>query len=294
MTPAADALEGDTPPSTIEGDAAAVEVAAAAAASTPPVETPPVETPPVETPPVDTPPVEGTPPVETPPVDDWKAKYEALMADRAQAPAAPAPAAPEPDTTPTPAEIYSADEKTFLESYAKEWPDVARGEALARRREYQQLIHHVFSEVARTYGPLIERGALAADQVAEDATLNVVRGVHTDYNAKMYDDVIVWVDGLSGTRKKIAQAIIEEGEPEEVIDLVTEYKSANGLNKPKAVAGAPAAPAAAPVTALSAQAKQAAKAMGVVDSKRSVTGTAVPNVDDFDAAWAEANAAGSK
>ena len=272
---------------------------------TPEGETPPAEvtTPPVEPkadfkpgivpvkPKDETPPAE-TPPAETPPTEDTELRdrLAALEAKTATPPAAEAPPpveTPPPDQGP-PREIYAADEKEFLTAYQKEWPDVSKGEALLRRAEYQQLVTHIFNEVARVYGPLVERGVQAAETVGDTTTLAAIREVHNDYNDAMYEDVVGWADGLTGYRKKLAQGVIAEGEPQDVIDLISEYKSAKGLSKPKAVVVQPTTPATPAVTELSATAKKAAKALGVVDSKRSAATPQGSDPDDFDGAWEEA------
>jgi hypothetical protein len=93
-------------------------------------------------------------------------------------------------------------------------------------------------------------------------------------------------------QRKVYEAVVEAGEPDEVIDLITEFKKATGRAVPgvPAVAATPAAaPAPTPgkVTNISEAAKKAAKAMGVVEGKRTAT-TAAADPNDFDAAWAEA------
>lgn len=262
-------------------------------------------------------PTEGTPPAETPPAaattdgasadpaapavpaepaeTDWKAKFDELNAKKAPAVETPPPAeTPPPDNTPAP-EMYTPEEKEFLTKYQAEWGDIKRGEALMRRAEYGQLVGHVFAELQRVWGPLVERGAQAAEVASEITTLAAIREVHSDYNDEMYDNVVAWADGLTGYRKRLAQSIINDGEPLDVIGLIGEYKSASGLSKPKVVAGtaavAPAAPAAvvpAVKTELTAAAKQAASALGVVDSKRSAAAPSAVDINDFDGAWGEA------
>ena len=279
MTPAASTEDGDgeDAAATTPVDAAAAEAKAEGAASA--AETLAAVEPPA---------------VAAAPEVDWKAKFEELQAlvKAAPAPAAePAPATSTKVESESQPEIYSASEQEFLTGYEKEWPDVIKGEALRRRKEYGRLVDHVFTEIARVYGPLLERGAQAADTVAEDIALRAIQAVHKDYNVGMYNDVHAWVDTLSPTRKKLAKAVMEEGEPEEVVDLITEYKTATGKVAPIVVAGAApvkVAPVASAVTDISAAAKKAAKALGVVDSKRSAATSAVADPNDFDAAWAEA------
>jgi hypothetical protein len=228
-------------------------------------------------------------PAEPPPEDDdpdaeWKTRVEELES-RIKAQEAP-PAEKVPDEKP-PVDappLYTKDEQEFLTKYETDWPDITRAEALKRRAEYRDIVAHVFSEIQRVWGPLVQQGAAAAEAVGDTTTLQAIREVHPDYNDAMYDSVIEYANGLSGMSKRIALATIEEGEVQDVVDLIADYKRAKGLDKPKVVASG-AAPAA--VAELPAAAKKAAKALGVVDSKRTaVTPGSDPN--DFDAAWDEA------
>lgn len=215
--------------------------------------------------------------------EDWEARFKEL---EAKVNRQPEPQQKPPVETP-PADIYAADEKEFLTAYEKDWPDVTKGEALKRRAEYAELVKHIFGEIARVYDPLVLRGAQAADTVAETNTLNAILAAHADYDDAMYNDVLKWAEGLTGTRKRIVEAVIAEGEPSELVELISDFKTATG-RKPRVVAGsAPAAPAAS-VTELSAKAKQAAKALGVVDSKRTAPVSGQPDPNDFDSAWEDA------
>jgi len=260
-------------------EAAPVEDAAAPAAEAAPAEEAPAKDEAAA-------PVEAGDEAELPKPDtggeDWEARFKELEAKVTKQPELQA----KPPVETPPPDIYAADEKEFLASYDKEWPDIVKGEALKRRAEYAELVKHIFTEIARVYDPLVTRGAQAAEDVAEANTLAVVRSAHADYDGAMYDDVLKWAGTLTGTRKKIVDTTIAEGDPQELVDLLTEFKSATG-RKPRVVAGvAAAAPAA--VTELSAKAKQAAKALGVVDSKRTAPVSGQPDINDFDAAWAEA------
>lgn len=278
------------------------KAAADAKAETKPAETTPAET--TTTPAAAASPAEGedeggekpaaTPAAETPPAEDWKAKYDALVASQKDTkPAAEEPEAPVvPAKAEEPPPIYSADENEFLKEYAKEWPDVIKGEALRRRAEYRQLTAHIFSEVERVFGPIAARAVETAESFENDSTLRAIVQAHPDYDDAMYDDVVAWADGLKGYERTLAQGIIKEGSPRDVVDLVSRYKEVKGVKTAPATATAtttpaPAAPKAS-VTELPAAAKKAAKALGVVDSKRGATTPTSVDPNDFDQAWDEA------
>ena len=245
--------------------------------------------------------------VEPPPVD-YEAEYKRLKAESDARAAAPEPTpvtaqpAPAPVAEPQPAPpIYTADETEFLKKYREEWPDIARGEALARQAENIALVNHIYAQIAEHVLPLVQRGAQAADAVSESETISMIRDAHPDYSAKMYDDVNAWAEGLTGFEKKAAMMTIKEGDPEDVVDLISKFKEANPaaassvaahVAKPAAVV-APAAKPKATVTELSAAAKQAARAISAVDTKRTPSTPNSVDKGDFDGAWAEAMASAS-
>ena len=182
---------------------------------------------------------------------------------------APAPQAPQP--------IYTPEEQTALAEYEKDWPDVARNEALRRRAEYRQLVDYVFGEVAKELRPLLE----TVEVLATRTHLTELQSTVTDYDG-VRDKVVDWV----GTQPKYLQVayehVIKQGTVDEIADLVDRYKRDTGQS---------AAPAAAPARKtepdLAPAAKQAAASLAPIRSKRTVvTRTADPN--DFEAAFREA------
>jgi hypothetical protein len=230
---------------------------------------------------LDTPPVQAEPDTQvpaTPPAVDWEARFKELERQRAEA--APAAEVPPAAAAATP-EMYNATEKEFLEQYEEDWPDITKGEALKRRAEYQQLVTHVFNEISRVYGPMVSEAYNAAQTLSEDKTLDIIRTAHQDYD-QIYDKVIAWADTLPSYMKSGAKEVIASGSPEAVVELIADFKKA---------AGVPQATSAPKPTQLSDKAKQAATALSVVNSKRTVVAT-VPDAADFDAAWSEANAGG--
>lgn len=249
---------------------------------------------------------EAAPPVDTakpadaaPPADAAKPAAEATPpapAKAAEVAPPPAPAKPAAEATP-PAEpeLYTKEEKEFLAAYEKDWADVARGEELRRRADINAAVQHVFGEINKVYGPMIERAMRASEAVEVQGNTEFIRGTHPDWSGKMHDELLKWADGLTGFHKSAAQHVIKDGSPEEVVELISAFKAAKQPAQPAATAvAAPAAPAAAAakptatVTDLSAAAKQAAKAIGAVDTKRTAVAPVSDDKNDFDGAWNEA------
>lgn len=204
-----------------------------------PVEEPPAPAPADEPPaPVDEPPAPAPTPEPRLSTDDILSQFANIVAERAQP--TPAPAAPAPAAEPPP--LYSADEQAMLSSYEKDWPDVAKAEAIRRRGEYQQLLGYVFNEVAQRLAPLenLVRGTTERSHVQDLYTLI------PDYDT-VRDPVIGWVQGQpDGIMKQTYLNIVQQGTPNDVAMLVNQWKSANGVQAAPAAAPAPAKPAVAP------------------------------------------------
>jgi hypothetical protein len=227
---------------------------------------------------------------------DWEAKYKELQAQQAAAaqtptPPPPAPvqqqAAPQQQVEP---ELYSADEKAMLARFEEDWPDVARASQLRMRGELTAAVRHVFHEIKRVYDPLITQALQSTTALEDHTVVGEIRKGHNDYNEALHAEVSAWVGTLKGMQRKVYEAVVEAGEPDEVIDLISEFKKATGRAVPAIPAAAVKPAVATPagkVTNISEAAKKAAKAMGVVEGKRTAT-TAAADPNDFDAAWAEA------
>lgn len=305
-----DAVSEDTPP--VVPDASTASPASASPASDSDAAHPPAATPPDAdagdaTPPA-TPP--ATPAAETPPEESPEAKAARLEAENAElrakvaapppappaapaAPAAAAPAAPaapaSTETTPAaevePAWYKPSEEETqALADLEKNWPDIAAAQQIAIKQAVYNAVQYTFAQMQKVYNPQLQRFAELSDVISEQLALSALRGEHEDYD-EVYDKVVQWVDTLPAAFKAGAKQTMEKGTPEEVAELISEYKRVHPV-------AAPAAPAATPTpaagkTELSATAKQAARKLSVVTGKRT-TPIAAPDANDFEGAWAEA------
>ncbi len=180
---------------------------------------------------------------------------------------------------PEPEKLYTPEQETALTEFRKEWPEVASGIDLmmqgAIKQAQMQILNTVFSQLNPALAPVMEYYQTSA----VDNQYNTLKQAHPDYD-NIYDDVISWVDKQPNYMKTALQHVVNEGSAAEVVDMISRYKLETG----KATAPAVAAPK---VTDLPEKAKQAARSLGIVSSKRS----AVPqsqDPSDFDGAWAEA------
>lgn len=176
----------------------------------------------------------------------------------------------------TPQEIYTPEELKTLTEYEKDWPDVAKAEAIRRKAEYRDLVGYVFNEVARELRPVME----SVKTMAEQTHLQQLHATIKDYD-DVRDKVIDWVAQQPAYLQPAYQHVIQQGTVDEINDLVERYRSATG-------APAPAAPRAATRrtgSELPTATKQAAAALAPVSSKRSAVIQGVES-GDFDSAFA--------
>ena len=234
-----------------------------------PVAETPAETP-VEgldlTPPVEEPTPEPEPAPPGPSSDELLARFAQIVREQP----APQPA-PQPQVQqPAPPPLFTEAEIRELEAYEKDWPDVAKAEALRRRAEYSQLIGYVFEQVSQRLRPL-EQMTMGG---AERSHLNDLYTLIPDYD-QVRDPVLAWVDQQPAYLKNAYMQVAQQGTPAEVADLVGRYKQATGARAP----AAPVAPS-APAPAV----RKAAAALAPVKSARSNVADAQP--EDFDSAFA--------
>jgi len=225
-------------------------------------------------------------------LEDALAKIAEMETAAAAVKAAPAaPAATETPTAPVtpeaPAWYQPTDEeKAILAAHVEQWPDIDKAEAIRTKAAVFNAVQYVFSQIKKQYDPVLDRFGAMSDAIEQQITLTMLEKDHSDYST-IRDKVEEWVATLPTYQKLGAQQVMKEGTPEEVSQLVSDYKKAH----PVAAASTPPAAPAAVKTELSAAAKKAAGKLTVVDSKRT-TATAAADPNDFDAAWAEASAAG--
>ncbi|MHB0965284.1 MAG: hypothetical protein ACYC36_02410 [Bellilinea sp.] len=206
-------------------------------------------------------------PVEDPRIAELQAAIEALKPKEAPTPAAP---------------IYSAEEEAALKKYSEDWPDIQKGEALARRAEYQELVGYIFQQVRQElekvetkYAPALEytQHREVHDQYSE------IKALVPDYDA-VRDKTLAWIDTQPTWLQAAYTKVANEGTPDEVAGLIGLYKKETGYVAPVAAQ----APAAKPAAAISPAAQQAAAKLAVVKTNRTEAGNA--SEESFDNSFA--------
>lgn len=170
--------------------------------------------------------------------------------------------------------VYTPEEQAFLAEYEKDWPDVAKAEALRRRAEYRELVGYVFNEIAREFGPLMEN----MHTLLQRTQLQDIREKVQDYDT-VRDNVLAWVEKQPAYLQSAYKHVIQQGTPDEIADLVGRYKREVG-------GGTTSSTTRKSETELPSATKQAAASLAPVSSKRSavIQGT---DPNDFDGAFSE-------
>lgn len=235
-----------------------------------------------------------------PPVEpDLAAQLAAAQAEIKKLTSTPAAVVPPvvPPVEPEPPKeiswyVPSEDEKTLLADYEKGWPEISTAEALRTKQAVYNAVQFVFHEIAKAYGPALDRFAGLADAIETELTIGELRRTNQDYDT-IRPEVVKWVDTLPSLLKNPFKKALTNGSPEEVTELIAEYRKAN----PAAAVATPAAATTpiAPVVPVAARteltdaAKKAAVKLAVVNSGRTTQAPAADQ-NDFEAGWAEATA----
>lgn len=170
---------------------------------------------------------------------------------------------------------YSEEETKFLQDYEKDWPDVAKAEALRRRAEYRDLVGYVFQEVAKEVMPIMDM----VRTLSERTHLSDLHNTVEDYD-DVRDKVIAWVAKQPAYLQPGYNHVIKQGTVDEVADLINRYKQETGT----AIRTTPSA-GRKTETELPTATKQAAAALAPVSSKRSAI-IAGQDPNDFESAFA--------
>ena len=227
--------------------------------------------------PVDVAPAPPAPAVDE---DERLARFAKIIKDEIAPP--PAPPAPPPQPEP---ELYTADEKKTIETYLKDWPDVAKADALIRRAEYVQLDRYFQERLQQVIQPI----AQIVRTLSEKTQLQDLRSEVSDYD-DIHGKVVEWVGKQPAYLQVAYNHVVQSGTPEEVVDLINRFKQDTGYAAAPAAAQAAVQAAAAPAKAVKAPtpaARQAAAALAPVAAKRSAVPQGEPaTFDDAFAAFA--------
>jgi hypothetical protein len=215
----------------------------------------------------------------------------APAADDKPAPAADGKPAPAADAGPTideqfPDPQYTEEEQKAIAEFEKNWDEISP----VFNIKLKHAIAAVEAKAARTIAKVVENiysdfTPLINSHLKSEATSfrGAVLKAHEDYDA-VYPKLDGWIKAHPAYLQSGLLKAYNEGTAEEVIDLVSRYKQANGV-KPQA-----AAPAAPEQGETKKPAAAAAAALAPVDTKRTTPKPSGDDPNDYDSAFDEAAA----
>jgi hypothetical protein len=125
------------------------------------------------------------------------------------------------------------DKDADLEEYLKDYAFISANEAKLRKKELEKLKKDIVKEVADAYEiPIktVEKLVQEDAEVKAAVHLGAIREAHEDYGVTVKKmDIVQWVETLSPSKRKAGMTIITEGDTDEVIDLITDYKKAHDM-----------------------------------------------------------------
>lgn len=229
----------------------------------------------------DTPVVEDEKPDEVQALRDQLAALQARLDTAPKVEKQPDPVVEEAPSKP----IYSDDEEAAIKQYTDDWPEVVAGEALMRRKEYNEIVKYVFDEVAKRYEPLIEfyQNSSSRNQYSDIVSLV------PDYDT-VRDKTLDWIDTQPAFLKKAYTEVTETGTPEDIASLINIFKKETGYagtTVPDTAKKTTSMPASSSKTPNPAKA-EAAASLKIVKSGRSAISDSKPDQMDFEGSFEEA------
>ncbi len=177
-----------------------------------------------------------------------------------------------------------------LSEFFEEYPDL--------KAPLQQLVSQAVSQaeqrVEEKFKPMfsqVEAEAQRTEQERAEAHEKAVLEAHPDvYEVSSSPDLEAWIGELPPYRQNIAKAVMEDGDTQDVIELLNDYKTARGI-KTQQRSGKPDTKdndGDSKAEAIRQRRKQQADDAQVVKSGRAHVPRGQPSEDDFDGAWDEA------
>lgn len=223
-------------------------------------------------------------------VEAEPAKVEPAKAEPKPEPVVRREREPEPAPAPAPEKkeekpFFTAEEQGIIDEFVKDWPEAARAQELIRRREYHQVVTHVFDEVAKALAPIMSY----VESLQGTEHEKTIYQAHPDFDEHV-GACEKWVDTQPKYLRDTYKRVMLEGTADEVNDLMTRFKEANSITSSKG--GGPQKTEVvvdtAGSTTASPKAKEAAQRLSVVGTKRSTVGSGAADPNDFDAGFREA------
>jgi hypothetical protein len=180
----------------------------------------------------------------------------------------------------------SASDLALVQQVEKDFPDVARAQAIVRRAEYQQVVRHIFHEVEKAnaakdaqLAPFLQ----LVQNLAERTHVGDLRTVVPDYDKLDPAKLHAWVKTQPTYLKGAYDQVLTHGTAADVKDLVARFYAETGVKQPTTIVDPKVAAAAA--AAETARKKAITALTPVASSRAGPPAGEAPH--DFDGAFSE-------
>ena len=144
----------------------------------------------------------------------------------------------------------SKDELALVQQVEKDFPDVARAQAIVRRAEYQQVVRYIFDEVTRANAAKDAQLApflTLVQNLAERTHVGDLKSAVPDYDKVDVKALTAWIETQPAYLRGGYDSVLRTGTAADVKDVVDRFRAATGVTQvadPKVAAAAAAAEAA--------------------------------------------------
>ena len=180
----------------------------------------------------------------------------------------------------------SASDLALVQQVEKDFPDVARAQAIVRRAEYHQVVRHIFNEVEKAnaakdaqLAPFLQ----LVQNLAERTHVGDLRTVVPDYDKLDPAKLHAWVETQPAYLKGAYDQVLTRGTAADVKDLVARFYAETGMKQPTTIVDPKVAAAAA--AAETARKKAITALTPVASSRAGPPAGEAPH--DFDGAFSE-------
>ncbi len=144
----------------------------------------------------------------------------------------------------------SREDLALVQQVEKDFPDVARAQAIVRQAEYQQVVRYIFDEVTRVNAAKDAQLApflTLVQNLAERTHVGDLRTVVPDYDKVDVTALTAWIETQPAYLRGGYDSVLRTGTAADVKDVVDRFRAATGVTQvadPKVAAAAAAAEAA--------------------------------------------------
>ena len=189
--------------------------------------------------------------------------------------------------------VLTEEQNQVIASFEKEWPDVAAAMKIRNEHQIASLETRFARALTSIVGKLYEDIAPLATSIANvegNSFREQVLKAHADYDT-IYPQLEGWIAKQPAYLTEAFKRVYNEGNVQEVSDLVNRFKEANGTQPKPQGSPTPASPIPAVPTKEQVAAKTKAGELAPVSGQRTAPNALVEDANDFDGAFAQAVAA---